>query len=249
MQQNDFLRRRQEGTCEWFITATQYEAWLRDRGAVLYCPGIPGSGKTIVASVVIDNLINRFHASPSVGVAYIYFDFRSHATQKPDKLLASLLKQLLERQQNIPEALAVLHRRWRNVKTEPTIKELLTSLQLVLNSLMRAFIVIDALDECQTSDGCRSAFLSILLSLQSSHKINVLATSRFTPDMSELFVGHETLEILARDGDVQTYIAENISQLPRFVARNESLKQHIITKIVESIDGMYVVIYLRTKLY
>ena len=48
----------------------------------LFCPGIPGAGKTILASVVIDDLNIRFRKDSSVGVVYIYYDYRLRDEQK-----------------------------------------------------------------------------------------------------------------------------------------------------------------------
>jgi Cdc6-like AAA superfamily ATPase len=60
----------------------------------LFCPGIPGAGKTILTSIVIDKLTTQFGNDESIGVAYIYCNFRRQDKQKPGDLLTSLLKQL-----------------------------------------------------------------------------------------------------------------------------------------------------------
>ncbi|RYO87951.1 hypothetical protein DL766_010235 [Monosporascus sp. MC13-8B] len=59
-QQNDYFSRRQAGTGEWLLDSTEYQAWLKTDGQTLFCPGIPGAGKTILASVVIENIDGRF---------------------------------------------------------------------------------------------------------------------------------------------------------------------------------------------
>ncbi|KAF4816976.1 Ankyrin-1 [Colletotrichum siamense] len=59
-QQSDFLRKRQYGTGEWFIRSKEYCAWVAIAGQTLFCPGIPGAGKTIMSSIVIDDIDKRF---------------------------------------------------------------------------------------------------------------------------------------------------------------------------------------------
>ena len=63
---------------------------------MLFCPGIPGAGKTILTSIVVDDLTTRFSNDPSVGIAYVYCNFRRRDEQKAEELFASLLKQLMQ---------------------------------------------------------------------------------------------------------------------------------------------------------
>jgi hypothetical protein len=74
----------------------------------LFCPGIPGAGKTILTSIVVDNLCNRFHNDATVGIAYVYCNFRRKDEQKIDALLASLLKQPAKSQVSLPSLVASL---------------------------------------------------------------------------------------------------------------------------------------------
>jgi hypothetical protein len=58
-QQSDFLRRRQMGTGQWLLDSTDYKQWVAAIQQTLFCPGIPGAGKTILTSVVVDDLHER----------------------------------------------------------------------------------------------------------------------------------------------------------------------------------------------
>ena len=65
------------------------------------------------------------------------------------------------------------------------------------------FIVIDALDECNISDGSCREFLAAIFNLQVKTGTSLFATSRFIPDITEEFRGSPALEIRAGDGDVR----------------------------------------------
>jgi hypothetical protein len=78
----------------------------------------------------------------------------------------------------------------------------------------RAFIVVDALDECQAIDGCRSRFLSEIFNLQAKSRANIFATSRFIPEITERFAGSMLLEIRASEHDVRKYVDGHMSHLP-----------------------------------
>jgi hypothetical protein len=93
-QHSDYLKRRQRGTGQWLLDSAKYQTWLNIGKQALFCPGIPGAGKTILTSIIVDDLITRFQNDPTVNIVYIYCNFRRKDEQKIDDLLASLLKQL-----------------------------------------------------------------------------------------------------------------------------------------------------------
>jgi Heterokaryon incompatibility protein (HET) len=47
-QQSDIISRRQEGTGVWFTDSPEFHTWVQGSNQSLFCPGIPGAGKTIV---------------------------------------------------------------------------------------------------------------------------------------------------------------------------------------------------------
>ena len=88
----DFLSRRQSGTGQCLLDSPQYKTWLETIGETLFCPGIPGAGKTIMTCIVIDDLRARFLDDSRVAIAYIYCNFWKHEEQKADYLVTSLLR-------------------------------------------------------------------------------------------------------------------------------------------------------------
>lgn len=238
-QHSDFLKKRQLGTGQWLLDSTEYRTWLDTDGQTLFCPGIPGAGKTILTSIVVDDLYNRFHDNATTGIAYVYCNFRRKDEQKIDNLLASLLKQLSQGQFSLPRIVQDLYGRC-NKHTRPSLDEISRTLQSVAKSYSRIFVIVDALDECQVSDGCRKKFLSELFNLQTSCGANVFATSRFVPETTRIFDGSMSLEIRASKDDVERYLKAHIWELPTFVQENRQLQEEIKTGISEAVDGMYV---------
>jgi hypothetical protein len=102
----------------------------------------------------------------------------------------------------------------------------------------RVFIIIDALDECQASHGCRPKFLSNIFDLQAKTGANLFATSRFLPEIIEKFNEGMRLEIRASNRDVQRYLDGHISQLPAFVLNKPKLQEEITTEIINVVEGM-----------
>ena len=50
-QQSDTIKCRQEGTGQWFLDAPELVQWLKEVGVTLFCSGIPGAGKTMIAAI------------------------------------------------------------------------------------------------------------------------------------------------------------------------------------------------------
>ena len=185
-QQSDFIGRRQSGTGQWLLDSTEYQQWTVVAKQTLFCPGIPGAGKTILTSIVVDDLHARFRDDVHVGIAYLYCNFRRQADQKVEDLLSILIRQLSQDQSSLPECLRILYDKHKG-RTRPSLDELSRALQTVANLFLRIFIVVDALDECQLSDGSRSKFLTELFALRSKTGANIFATSRFILDVTERF--------------------------------------------------------------
>ncbi|KAJ5899947.1 hypothetical protein N7495_004691 [Penicillium taxi] len=59
-QQNDYKSRRQTGTGQWLLESPEFRTWVMNPKQTLFCPGIPGAGKTILTSAVIEELHARF---------------------------------------------------------------------------------------------------------------------------------------------------------------------------------------------
>ena len=55
-QQSDFIGRRQAGTGQWLFGSEEFQAWLNKNKLTLFCPGIPGAGKTMITSIVVNHL-------------------------------------------------------------------------------------------------------------------------------------------------------------------------------------------------
>jgi Cdc6-like AAA superfamily ATPase len=238
-QQSDYIDRRQEGTGRWILESTEFQDWVTI-GNTLFCPGIPGAGKTILTSVVVEELTTRFQNDKSIGIAYLYLNFRRQEEQKTQDLLASLLKQLTQGQSFLADSVKSLYDNHRDKHTRPSVDEISKALQAVVALYSRVFVIVDALDECRVSDGCRIGFLSEIFNLQANCQTSLFATSRFIPEIDEKFKESIRLEIKANDQDIQRYLDGHISQLPACVLYRTELQNEIKAEIIKTVDGMYV---------
>ncbi|KAL2860013.1 hypothetical protein BJX68DRAFT_251851 [Aspergillus pseudodeflectus] len=232
--QNDAIRRRHKGTVNWLLGSREFNEWITGNNSTLFCPGKPGAGKTTATSLVIDFLSNELEKPSSIGIAYVYFNFRERQQQQLEDLLLSMLKQLVR--PDALEAIKIFYQSHMRKKTRPAVDEILDVVTKVVARLSRAFLLVDALDECHSA----SRFLSILFELQVRSGASLFATSRFIPEIMTLFSGCPSIEIRATDADIAKYIAENIAhELRPIVLEEPDMPRDIITGIVSASDGIF----------
>ncbi|KAJ6439216.1 putative ankyrin repeat protein [Purpureocillium lavendulum] len=243
-QQSDYLKRREPGTGQGFLDSDEYKTWLKAGKQTLFCPGNPGVGKTILTAIAIDDLTTRSLRDPSVGVAYIYCNFQQKDEQEAENLLASLLRQLSQRQHPMVDCVSDLYNRHKHRGTRPSFGQISEAFQSIAEEYSRIFIIVDALDEYLMSDRGRYKFLLEILDLQPKTGLNFLATSRLIPEIEEHFEGCLTYKISATEEDMRSYIRGHMWQLPLFVLKNQDLQNEIEAAIIGAVGGMFLLAQL-----
>lgn len=242
--QKDYINRREQGTGQWLLESPEFQWWITgvNSNRTLFCPGIPGAGKTILTSIVVDELYGRYGNDSDVAIAYVYCNFQRHNEQDAASLLGNILKQMVQRKHTVPSSVRALYNTHMHTGTRPSINEISEAMHSLstASDFSSIFIVIDALDECQISDRSRDILLDVVISMQAKRGCNVylFATSRFIPEIIEMFNEQPTVEIRARENDVKRYIQGNLTMLPSFVSRSSDLQEEISDAIAKAVDGM-----------
>lgn len=199
-------------------------------------------GKTVLASIAIEHLVNTFRSQRDIGVAYIFCDYRTQNEQTLLNLLASLLKQFLLHKSAVLEGIRSLYEQHNNgSKTaQPILDEVFESLQLIAASFSQEYIVVDALDEVQQHGKLLQSLLPKVFELQATKPFNLMLTSREIPRLPEEVHSHFTLKVRASDDDVRRHVDGRMDELPRFVSRDPKMQQTIKDAIASAVDGKYV---------
>jgi Cdc6-like AAA superfamily ATPase len=209
--------------------------WLGEAKATLFCPGIPGAGKTIVAATTIDHLL-QLSKKTSLGVAYIFCNYKMQEQQDVLGILAAILKQLVQGRLSTAVYIERLYEEHDKGKTKPSLDNIYRALQDVLGHYPTVHIVIDALDECQ--DSTRVQLLAKLRDLQTGQDVRLMATSRFMLKVESVFKGALMLEVKASEEDVKHYVVGQTWRLPTCIQLDAALQKLVQEKIVEAVDGM-----------
>ncbi|EUC45234.1 hypothetical protein COCMIDRAFT_96098 [Bipolaris oryzae ATCC 44560] len=236
-QQREAIRSRQAGTGQWLLNSQQYQDWLAEKHPTLFCPGIPGAGKTVLASIINEDLRHRFYANPQVGFAHLFFDYRRQDQQSLEVLFSGLLKQLVAQQLPLPKQVEAFYTTHRQ-KYSGQVRTVVPTLEAVIASFSRVFIVLDAVDECLAPEQNCTDFLCVIQELQGRHKLQLLATSRVIPEVTERFTTASVLQIQADAQDVRKYLTQQVHRLPGFVRKDVELQNEVVSSIVEAVRGM-----------
>ncbi|KAJ5628952.1 hypothetical protein N7490_011180 [Penicillium lividum] len=237
----------QPGTGRWFIESSEFQTWIQNPGQTLFCPGIPGAGKTNMASIVIDELNRRHGKDPSVGIAYTFCSFRycDDSRQSADNVLTSIIRQLVRRIPLLPSTVQLLYEKHRSNGSRPSFNDLSKAFKdIVYITLKQVFIVIDALDECKAVTISR--ILGQIFETQASGNLNLLSTSRAVPAIQARFRGRPFQEIRATKGDVMRYLKARLEDCEEDCAliRRPTLQEKAVLAIADSVRGMFLLAQL-----
>lgn len=240
----DISSHRAKDTGEWFLETPEYLLWRDGPSDALTCRGIPGAGKTVLTSLVIDSLRGKTamadekrndpSSTPRIGVAGIYCSYRS--PQSTMNMIGSVLQQLLKPLETIPESA-------QGTLRKETLSTIFTDLSRFYATV---YIVIDALDECEN----RIELLNIsrgLLDTFSSESgktfLHLLFTSRFNvvADIERILMSSIPIEIRSSDKDVGTFLKQKLrdhGQLREWVCESPDFETLIIDAILARLSGM-----------
>jgi hypothetical protein len=234
-QQHDIITRRQEGTGQWFLDSPEFKGWLQGSDKTLFCPGIPGAGKTMMAAIAIDHLCRTVRRD-DIGVTYLFCNYKAQADQSAPNLLTALLKQLVQSRPDIAAPVTHIYDKHLRWGSRPSLDDIFGALQSVCSNYATVYIVVDALDECAVID--RGRLINNLHELQARTDVRLMCTSRFIPEIDWGFYLNLTLEVRASEKDVRRFVSGQMPRLPNCIRRDDELKRAVQNKIVEAVDGM-----------
>jgi ankyrin repeat protein len=227
----------------------QFDAWLHGDAKTIFCPGIQGSGKTVMASFVVKYLQDEFpswsFSDHRTGIAFLYCDYGLRNSQSHLDLLSSLLTQLVRQLPTVPDVVRGLYEKYGKLKTGLAFDKLEEALVSTTQLYRTVFVVIDALDECQ--EVALDRLMSTIRTIQRLSEMKLMTTSREIDRASRYFEGDIKLPIEAHREDIELYIDSNIICLPIFVLTNPVLKKEVKTTIIKAVGGMFLLARLHME--
>lgn len=192
--QNEKFSLQEENTCDWMVKSQWWKDWLRGSPSApdpdgcwrfLWIHGLPGSGKTILASYLIDAVGRHCTAK---GYSH-YYCFHGHDRDETIPFLRWTIRDLTIQFNRCTEEVYIpkgLYNMWEYKK--PTVEGLLDCLQEIAQNFFsrlsrRVYIVIDAVDESKMP---RDRLLQVLTDIGTKpgfEPVSLLITSRDYTDI------------------------------------------------------------------
>ncbi|KAK4444242.1 hypothetical protein QBC34DRAFT_360671 [Podospora aff. communis PSN243] len=236
---NAAIRKHEPHTSAWLQRTAEWQDWLSSSSTdrLFWIYGIPGAGKTVLASFVIEEL-KRLCEETQDG-AYLYAYYYCHYSHNQDESLPFLswvVSQACRQTGCVPFQLKRLYDRG----CEPTILDLERVLEIVLKRIETFYVVIDAVDESMPREELVRLIATMALDTRFQN-IRILATSRQYFDIERVFSG-VSMAISMRsafvDADIKNYVHARLASSHRLRRWHDSL-QDIENALVEKAEGMF----------
>ena len=165
-------RARRKGTSRWILEASEYKKWKSiHTSSVLVCSGIVGSGKTVLSSSVIEELVITKATNSIVG--YFFCRHDDHESLQARAIMGSLARQFLS---------ALPARVFNGIDRDLDgitldMEQIMTHALRLLPADKQYIAVLDGLDECDPQEASR-VLETLQTLLDSSHSFKLFWTGR-----------------------------------------------------------------------
>lgn len=231
-----------ENSGRWFFESDQYFDWenFTKPNLVLWCPGLPGAGKTVMASLVIDRL-RTWAAVPWVlhknSVCWLYLG-HTESKGRPGALLRALLRHLVCQSENMPYCVEILHKHLE-AGTSPTDLSVLDCIVEVCQGKENIFLVIDAMDEYPEAQ--RTLLIEYLQDMRRKlPALRILITSRWIQSIATELGSPICYNIEAHDDDLVAFVRKQLDlpknrHLEHFSRAENGGSISLVNKIVDTV--------------
>ncbi|CAG8957981.1 hypothetical protein HYFRA_00000324 [Hymenoscyphus fraxineus] len=216
---NAARKKHEDRTGIWFTQGKRYQSWQEEPNSFLWLHGIPGSGKTILCSEIIEQTLELCESRPAFHLVYFYFSFQDTNKQKTTVLLRTIIKQLVNQLGSLPGSVLALYESYKF--SQPPIDRLLSVLHVLLELPVSSevFLVLDALDECPNDKAERDQLCQILIQIKGwgLQKLHTIITSRPEDDLKKSLTPLATstpisIEDSVVKSDIQLFVKASLSQ-------------------------------------
>jgi NACHT domain len=228
------------GTGEWVLRSSDWTNWIGRKARCLWIHGIPGAGKTVLASYLIEQVKSHCveSKSPQVTHAY-YYCYHGHNQDEAAPFLRWIICRLCRQSGTVPVEVHRLYKRGG----QPSLEELLDAFESVAKQFATIYIVVDALDESSS----RIRLLRALNDFVNDRRfwmIQLLATSRRHIDIENVMSGSSVPISMSNplvENDIRLQARSTLRSHPKFKRWPVHLLSEVEDAVAIGAKGMYVV--------
>ncbi|KAH6684268.1 hypothetical protein B0J14DRAFT_572528 [Halenospora varia] len=243
-------KNRHPNTGGWFVASSEFKNWLScESSSMLSCYGIPGCGKSVLVSSIIDRLLlspTESHESTNSS-AYYYCDYSDKRTLTCATILNSVAQQLLKQLGEIPDTLLDRLETIYQQNGTPELKEICILLLEIVKRSPGVILFVDGLDEA--NDDERNLFLEsikeIMAQCKSSQiKLFISAREQITNLRTVAIVRNFRIHIAPNStaNDIDGFVRETVRDLVRtrkIDLGDPTLEEEICAALIDGAEGMF----------
>ncbi|KAI0506304.1 ankyrin repeat-containing domain protein [Xylaria bambusicola] len=250
----DVARVRHEDTCLWVQECGAFKKWfIENTEPCLWMHGIPGCGKTVIFSSMVDHLTQKQRGSDGLAIP-VYFTYQDPTLHDVDVVFQAILRyaaDFLYDKTSTREMLQDLRQQCRHPQERPlTLPECFDSLKSLVKPDTTLFLCFDGVDELP--DVSQQRLLKGLSSLKMIiPKIKMIVSSRSNLNLRA--IEHVELAVTASEGDLRLYldsiVADIIDEIAADLTRPhaDGLQRDIVDRIIKSSNGMFLLATLQVR--
>lgn len=245
---HDKLRRlRHQGTGSWLLKTSPFKMWLDEPKSDCFCCfGIPGCGKTILASSLVDVLSVHFTVAERA-ICYHYCEYQDQSTLDSTVIIGTLIRQLIEQVDLTEEIEAEILQCFDQGATTPVVEQLIKLLLMAISRFCEVLVVLDGIDELDKEGQTTIVDLIRQLTNVSGTTIKVFTTSR----REEMFIrkslgSYEFIEMSLShvSNDIAAYVHDSIESSINngtllISDADTSLKREVIDTLINGAHDMF----------
>ncbi|KAH6986487.1 hypothetical protein BKA56DRAFT_546285 [Ilyonectria sp. MPI-CAGE-AT-0026] len=237
---NSACSQYEPGTCRWVLDLPQWKQWLSQDLRCLWIHGIPGAGKTVLFSQLVEAIQSHIRTATQSRLGHVYY--YCHHSRNQDELVPFLcwvLWQLSSQADAVPEGIYATYRNG----LQPSTPQLLEAIGEMLTCFDAAFIFLDAIDESQPRDLLLKT-ISDLLGNDRFSKLQLLATSReyfdiqntmrALPNSCPISMANESLR-----SDIEIYVMRVLTEDKPFRLWSSDLRAEARNSLLRGAKGMF----------
>ncbi|KAF2868919.1 ankyrin repeat-containing domain protein, partial [Massariosphaeria phaeospora] len=167
---NDAQRLRSAHTGEWFLKGDVFSYWKSSPRSILWLNGIPGCGKTVLCSSIIEEVTDLCRLKQGTWLLYFFFEFTTRDKRIVSIFLRSLLSQIVIQNKEVIGPILSLYAEHHGGFQQPSDTTLLSTLRETAGDMFRlATLHLQGLQKCRTRKALQTALYELPTTLDETY--------------------------------------------------------------------------------